>query len=330
MFKRYPSIENSYRDKTINYIKEEGHGNKVYVVHEKIDGSNFSFVGDSENISLAKRSSIIKSDENFYNKEIINEKYGRNITALSDFFKGKVLNVFGETFGGVYRHPDVPRVPGVTQVQKRVCYTPNAEFMAFDLYVDGLLQDWDETTKLFDQFEIPHLPELFRGTLDECLNYNIRFNSRIPKLFGLPEVSENLCEGVVIKPVIPSFLYSGSRVILKNKNKRFSERTERKNRVRKVKEYSAPAMSLVQDAVTYVTENRMRAVISKFGEVSQRDSGSLIKNMNLDAIEDFRKDFNEEFMALDKEERRFITKTIGQYSAKILRDNFADIVNGEF
>lgn len=46
---------------------------------------------------------------------------------------------------------------------------------------------------------------------------------------GLPPIADNICEGVVIRPVTPTYLRNGCRVLIKNKNARFAE----KKRVKK-------------------------------------------------------------------------------------------------
>lgn len=43
-FKKYNSIENSYRQKFLNYIVEQGKAAGEWTVSEKVHGANFSFV----------------------------------------------------------------------------------------------------------------------------------------------------------------------------------------------------------------------------------------------------------------------------------------------
>jgi uncharacterized protein YlzI (FlbEa/FlbD family) len=46
--------------------------------------------------------------------------------------------------------------------------------------------------------------------------------------FALPELNDNHAEGVVIKPNVSAWFHSGSRVILKNKTERFTEKVTAK------------------------------------------------------------------------------------------------------
>ena len=69
-FKRYNSIENTYRTKTINTIAEQGKSGGEWVVEEKVHGANFSFWFDG-NLKTAKRSGFVGNDgENFFNSDL--------------------------------------------------------------------------------------------------------------------------------------------------------------------------------------------------------------------------------------------------------------------
>lgn len=40
-FKKYTSIENSYRQADVDRVVHQGHGGGIWVVEEKLDGANF-------------------------------------------------------------------------------------------------------------------------------------------------------------------------------------------------------------------------------------------------------------------------------------------------
>ena len=44
MFKKYNSIENTYREKEVEQIYLHGYDKETYVVQEKVHGANFSFI----------------------------------------------------------------------------------------------------------------------------------------------------------------------------------------------------------------------------------------------------------------------------------------------
>ena len=116
-FKKYNSIDNSYREKTVRYIKQGGFDKVPWVAQEKIHGCNMSFIIDDDGkISCAKRSGFIKEGENFFNYELVKEKYQQS---FNDFYKDKGGGwiFYGELYGGGYDHPDVKN-ENVKRIQK--------------------------------------------------------------------------------------------------------------------------------------------------------------------------------------------------------------------
>ena len=79
-FKKFSSLENSYRENFIHKIREQGYENEKYIITEKLHGANYSFTVVIENgllvsVNPAKRSGYINSDEKFYNHRTVYEKY---------------------------------------------------------------------------------------------------------------------------------------------------------------------------------------------------------------------------------------------------------------
>ena len=68
-FKKYNSIENSYREAFLKSLRAQGFDNDEheYVVQEKVHGANLSFRldGDGRDIRTAKRSGLSKKAKNF-------------------------------------------------------------------------------------------------------------------------------------------------------------------------------------------------------------------------------------------------------------------------
>ena len=139
-FKKYSSIENSFNREFMERIVAEMPTDLEYVVQEKVHGANTSFLCDGENVKFAKRTSILETEEMFYDYPELLERYKDKVVAL---FKDvlcryedvKSVNVFGEMFGGTYPHKDVQPNRKLSLIQKGVCYTPEHEFYGFDIYV---------------------------------------------------------------------------------------------------------------------------------------------------------------------------------------------------
>lgn len=334
-FVKYNSIENSYRKKTINKYIESGITSGEWCVTEKIHGSNFAFYIEKEDeqtvIKCAKRSCIIGGNDIFFNHNVVLEKYRENLIQLFDTYTTrhpsvKEMSVHGELFGGSFSGMKSE----YKSIQKGVEYTPDIEFCAFDLKANGKFMNYDKAINLFLKFGIFHATMLFVGTFEECLNYNTKFNSTIPKLLGLEEYRDtpNICEGIVIKPIITKYANTGERAILKKKNEQFSEKSTAPKQKKQEVELGDIAKKALDEISSYITENRLRNVISKEGTFSEKDFGKLMGLYTKDVFGEYFKDHN--FEGIEKQEQKVITKKVSTQSATLIRKNFLDIIDGEF
>ena len=78
-FKKYSSIENSFNREFMERIVAEMPTDLEYVVQEKVHGANTSFLCDGENVKFAKRTSILETEEMFYEKPEQSEMYYDNV-----------------------------------------------------------------------------------------------------------------------------------------------------------------------------------------------------------------------------------------------------------
>ncbi len=219
-FKKYSSIENSFNREFMERVVAEMPTDLEYVVQEKVHGANTSFLCDGEDVRFAKRTSMLETEEMFYDYPELLERYKDKVVALAKDVLGryedvKSVNVFGEMFGGTYPHKDVQPNRKLSLIQKGVCYTPEHEFYGFDIYVinddGGRYLPVDEVNELFDKHGFFYARTLFKGTLGECLKYPNAFQSKIAEWLGFPAIEDNICEGIVIRPVVPMYLRNGSR-----------------------------------------------------------------------------------------------------------------------
>ncbi|MCP3922284.1 MAG: RNA ligase, Rnl2 family [Desulfobacterales bacterium] len=332
IFRKYNSIENVQRQKLVEQMQIE-HNDIEYYVQEKIHGSNFSFYYDGNIVKCAKRTSFIEDNEDFYGSEVIKLKYEKNIIELFNHLKNKMevdsIVVFGELYGGTYPHKDVDKTKA-SRVQKGVYYSPDLEFAVFDIKINDDFVSLDEMVELCSFSELPLIPVLKKGSLLECLEYNNTFSTTVPgRLHNLPEIDDNICEGVVIKPLSQRFFRTGSRVILKNKNEKFSEKKPRRTIDRTLTEVPENIKILIEEANRYITENRLKNVLSKTGSVKKEEFGKLLGMFCKDIFEDFSKDF-EEFKDLDKKDRKRVTGTVNRNAANLIRPQFMNIIDGNF
>lgn len=281
IFHKYNSIENTYREENLQRIEREGFSGGTWVASEKLHGANFSFHYDGKNHKEAKRSGFIEEGENFYAcsevvnqiRPLIRELWG---LLLEEAYSGLTsISVYGELFGD--------------GVQKGISYGEK-KFYAFDMAATVTMPEISHTF-MYDPFKrfmgevgIPIAPEIATGTLQEMLELSPEFDS---KVLG---IEDNLAEGLVIKPVIPCFLASGSRVILKHKAKGFSERSKPRKKKSKLV-MSDEEKKLAQDLVGYCNTNRIESVVSKIGQVTIKDFGKVFPEFIQDVWEDVFKDY---------------------------------------
>lgn len=108
-FKKYSSIENSFNVGFMDKVRAEMPSDLKYVVQEKVHGANTSFLCDGNDVSFAKRTSVLAGDEKFYDYEQILADYRERVIALYNDIKTRhedieSISVFGELFGGRYPH----------------------------------------------------------------------------------------------------------------------------------------------------------------------------------------------------------------------------------
>lgn len=331
-FKKYTEIENSFNKEYMEKVKREVPADTLFVVQEKVHGANTSFLYDGTHLEFAKRTAVLTDGENFYDQSELIPRYEGRIKALwADVKivhpKAAQMLVYGEMFGGVYPHPDVKVDKKLTIIQKGVFYTPKHEFYGFDIavYTENGRQylPVGETNAFFEKNGIFYARTLFKGTLSECLDYPNEFQSHISEWLGLPQIDDNICEGVVIRPEVPTYLSNGDRVLIKNKNARFAEKKRVKKRNAMLEHevtYSAELTALLAEALAYVNENRLNNVLSKTGPVNMtKDFGRIMGLLSKDALTDFMKEFGSRYGALDKSEQKVLNKEVGRHCAELLK-----------
>jgi Rnl2 family RNA ligase len=329
IFKTYNSIENAYQTRVIDQISLQGFGDEVFIVQEKVHGANFSFFTDGKEIKIAKRTAFIEKDEKFYNAHQMLERYRKNV--IDVFEKVKTIHpdletvvIYGELFGGGYKHKEVEPVKDAIKVQKGVEYAPYNEFYGFDIKLNGTTYlDTDLVNQIFEETRFFYAKILFQGTLEEALKFPNVFDSKIPAWLGLPEIENNRCEGTIVKTLKTKYFGNGSRVILKNKNEKWVEKSKmvKKDRpIQKEVHFSENAQNIWEEIQKYATANRLNNVVSKIGEFEPKMIGKVIGLFSQDILEDFEKDFPKVFTTIEKEEQKRINKKLNSLVIDVVKE----------
>ena len=288
-FTKFPSLENTYRQKEIDKIIMMDIKDK-WVVTEKVHGANFSFwvYKDLESgkidIKCAKRSGWIEGGEKFFNYQPVLEKYRDSLERLYYHLSGthgcNEVVVFGELYGG--------------NIQSGMCYQEDQDFIAFDLKCDDIARTKTTSFDILNSFEIPTAPIIgVFDSLEEALMVNESFDSLLIRdgFSGVDQHKE--AEGIVIEPNTPVFEPNGSRIYLKKKTKRFLEKSGKPTIKHKQPTKLSPVVEEVLNrSLPYICENRFNAVTSKIGEVTIKDIGKVMGLMTQDIIVDIEKDLD--------------------------------------
>jgi Rnl2 family RNA ligase len=251
------------------------------------------------------------------------------------------VQIYGELFGGSYPHPDVEKINDVKKVQDKVWYCPDVDFFPFDIFVrkgdegvDGSRNfplDHDLFEKIVSEagFTV-YAKAIFTGSFQDCLDYPNAYPDPIHKLYGLPEIEDNICEGNVLKPLKACCEPSGSRVILKTKNERFTERKRVPKEKKPVVAMSDEAQKVVETADEYINENRLRNVLSHMGVITDKDFGKVMGSFAQDVRKDMEGDDPDVFSKVDKDDIKRVNKTINNACASFIKQNFVNIIDGTY
>lgn len=325
-FKNYSTISNTWNVKTMEMIGYFDYDRETYIVTEKAHGANFAIYYDGDKLRIASRNRFLADDDNFFGAQKVLSEYKEKIVGLFNYLSqsdpNKELIVYGELCGGKYPHPDVKPINDAKKVQAGVWYHPDNIFYVFDIKMNGVYLIPEELKHVCESEGIFYAKTLFKGSLAECVEYDNTYQTNIPKWLGLPPIEDNTCEGNVIKPAYKNIFFpNGSRLILKDKNKRFKEKEEKSHKI-KIKnqnKLSEKGNELLSELLCYVTENRLNNVISKIGEVTPKDFGKIIRLLNKDVQDEFMSENQNELEHLDKNERKVLSKKLNRESAVLIR-----------
>lgn len=343
-FTKYNSIENSYRQAFLDKCAFAV-GNNVLVALEKIHGANFSFIMSDDITRVAKRSGMISDLETFYGHTRFYSRYEPTIRNVFQMIKDAFpslfnMTVYGEIFGG--RYQGVTNT-GAKQVQSGMNYHPDNEFMVFDIrlefdtgvsryipFVD--IQELLEDANFMEPDSTKHLktvPVVAIGTLEELIAIDPLFYTKVPAEFGIdknhPRTDADYSEGFVIRGYTDDYRTdNGERVILKQKNTLFNEK-EKEVKIKSAATLDGESQAKLDKICSYLNENRLNAVVSKIGAITQKDFGRLQGDLVRDALEDFEKD--EGYKLTEDPSWSLLAKRVGAQAALTIRGQWLNLID---
>ena len=330
--KQYPKMKSIESKAVLKELNTVIKNTDIFVVLEKVHGANMQLMVTKDNIKLANRSKMLGGNENTYNmrqmfelykdnaKQLFNELYNDNI---------KQIDIIGEHFGGIYNgkritHPKFTGKPN-KPIQRAIQYLPYTEFIVFDIRIidnnsNTYYVNWDKVKSISKKVGFKYVPELFRGTFNECITYSIDFITKVPKLYGLEDLKNNYAEGIIIK-LEKENNSAEERIIVKYKTKKFSEKTSSVNkfRTKAVETFSEEMLNLYYELTSYINKNRLVNLMSK-GDLEPKWSNfsKIQKELLKDVLEDFKLD-NPNFNKLTKTEQKKITSLATKEVGVVIR-----------
>jgi len=181
-------------------------------------------------------------------------------------------------------------------INNRVKYCTGREFFLYDIKYKELNNENSSylsfvTLDLFNDNDLFNIPQYYYAhSFEEALDYckkNENRLSTVPKLLDndYKNLKDNIEEGFVLKPFITKYFRNGERVILKHKNSKFSETKQNKKEV-KDNSLNYEQQAQLDFLLNFVTESRFYSVISKEGNLTEKDFGNFIRLYSKDVFED--------------------------------------------
>jgi len=175
-----------------------------------------------------------------------------------------------------------------------------------------------------------------KGKFSDLISFDVdSFVSLIPSQLGYPELpSKNIAEGIVLKLLKNKYVKSG-RVIVKHKSESFKEVTGVYNTKPRqpspiiLPQFPEELENFWNNLTRYVTENRLRNVLSKVGAVQSKDMSKIVGLLAKDALEDFSSDFPK-WKELKKEEQKKVTSKLSPLVVNLVYSHWKEIVKGNF
>ncbi|EFC37142.1 RNA ligase [Naegleria gruberi] len=327
-FSKYTKFDNHYRKQYVESIKTQNEEMSKKLNHpmewycsEKVHGCNLSFIVDR----------VRQSD---WRKSLSGE--------LNEQLKLKSVQIYGELFGGLFPNK---KPSDAKAIQSGIHYCPHHDFYAFDVLLgfENGKQSWavfNNVDPLLDEcgFKVRAQP-LFKGTLDECLEFDVKFNTKLPETF-YPEIVkernaswkdlDNICEGVVIKPTKYNIFVETERAVIKKKNEKFLETEASDKPQQPVKKEKGDSEELVQvwnELSRYITSNRLDNVLSKIGNLTKSNMFPVMKEFSNDALEEFKLDLERGALenckpvsSLSSEDQKKLTKKINDACMVLIKE----------
>ncbi len=177
-----------------------------WVATEKLHGAQLVVAVRAQELRVGKRKAWLDREEPFFGWQLLAHELEIGAREIARQTGAHTTVLYGELIGGGYPHPEVAAAPGLTPVQTGIWYLPGLAWVVFDALVAagdddaGELLAYRELEALAAAGGLRTPPLLARRGRTELERLDVRFGTNVPAWFGLPPLTDNLAEGLVLKP----------------------------------------------------------------------------------------------------------------------------------
>lgn len=326
-FLPYPKIAEHIADWHRDESDVRAHARLSWVATEKLHGANLCIFFDGRDVGVAKRRAWLGASDDFFDyRTAVGALLGR-VRPLFEGLEGAgAVWIYGELFGGHYPHPAVAPIAGVEAVQTGVCYCPDVRFAAFDLAVSDAagrrrFLPYAEAEARLVAAGVPVVPRLAVGKLEELAALAATFVTRVPRMLGLPELADNLAEGLVIKPWDVAI---DERPVVKRKHPAFAE-----SRFHGARPWSkdAPRDALERverAALAMLTPERAASAESKIGRLVADSMSAIVTELAGDVRASLEARHGDWLLSLPSDERHLLFSVVEDRARELVAARLAE------
>lgn len=168
------------------------------------------------------------------------------------------------------------------------------------------------------------IPVLGSGKLEDMLAISPEFVCPL----AVKDINHNKAEGLVIEPVEPSYLPNGSRIYLKQKSKAFTEKKDKVKVEKVVIPLSEKAEEVLSDLVSRCTEIRVSNVLSKLGDINEKQFGKLFGSYLQDILEEVKREHEYDAKQACGDEWKAVNSELTKAATPIVRKVFLECIHG--
>lgn len=315
-FHKFPSIEQSSRQKIVNQAKIRA-GAVEWVAREKIHGANFQIRFEDGRVFNGSRNEYIEDLDKFYDCREVVERYNEHVKSA-----GSLVAAWGRPVNFTVYCELAGTMKNGKKMQSGIEYGDQDLFL-LAVYADG--KGWlsdDELDLMSCHLKMRRPPLLKRGTLDEICALSPDFESQVLQ----KRYKNDIAEGFVAMPVRPVLDHNGSRIAIKFISKHYQETHKIKVKVPKAPvELVQGDLDAIDSISEYLTQNRLDHILSHQQKPTASDFGRIQGEFVKDALDDWAKDNDRQFVdALDN--RKAVMRQIAVIASAVIRERWIDII----